>query len=358
MARTFAQITALELQILQDTGAAIYDSTETEYWNEEGLKEFAVYDPHIVDVIFKIESRTGTATSTSSGKLVDATKDQFVDADDDDEKVIHNTTDNTWSVVETYTDAENLVLTTNIMASGEGYAIYNKQCRNDKQIYIGDMPYYLWIDSVEYPIGEKRNWKVYGRVLEIDVDSVEDSDLTATTLPDIDVLIRFAMPHRLCQLTDFAGLVNTAGSQGDKTLAADGFSPATGKLQVGDEFYLADHRTLYTITFPKTLEGGAALSPGAGLLAFYPGLEAPADANSALTFVSSTLKPQHEELFCHLVAARAVLSDNITKIDAINKGGTDVWQRYQVWGERKLGEVIGKMERLSPPRTKRRYSTA
>jgi len=349
--RTYAQIQDLCEQMLQDTGAATYDTTETGYWIEESLKELATYDPHIVPVIFKIESRTGTDVTGTEGKLTDVVKNQFVAGDATDEKVVHNTTDNTWAVITANDDVDVNSLSADIMDANENYEIYNKRCWNKKQIYIGNVTDYLWIDSVEYPIGAKRNWKVYGDVLEIDVDSVEDSDTTKTDLPNVDVLVRFAKPHRLCQLTTLRGELTADESKGDTTVAVDGLAPATGEVEIGDEFHLENHKTLYTITSATTLSGGA------GDITFYPGLEANATDNDDITFTKSTIKPQHEELFCHLVAARAVLSQNITNIDAINKGGTDVWLRYQNWGERKLAEVIGKMERLSPHRTKRSYPT-
>jgi len=50
------------------------------------------------------------------------------------------------------------------------------------------------------------------------------------------------------------------------------------------------------------------------------------------------------------------LSDNINYINQINKGGPEVYARYREWGERKLGEVLSKLDRISPPRTKRIYS--
>ena len=351
MSRTFAQITSLILQMLQDTTPSTYDSAETGYWIEESLKEFATYTPNIVPVIFKIESRTGTDTAGTASSLTDTTEAQFVDTDDSDEKVIHNTTDNTFSVVKTYTSTSVLVLRADIMDDGDTYRIYNKRCTNNQQIYIGDVIDYLWIDSVEYPIGQKRNWEVFGEVLEIDVDVVEDSDSTKTTLGNIDVLIRFAKPHRLCQLIDYVGACTNIEPVDETTLAVKDFT-ASQIIEEGDEFFIANQRALYTVTT------GVTLSNGAGNIDVYPGMEFATVVSDVITFTQSTLKQQHEELFCHLVAARAVLSDNITKIDAINTGGADVWFRYQQWGERKLAETIGKMERLSPPRTKRRYPTA
>lgn len=349
MARTYAQIEAFILQMLQDTAGGIYTTTETDYWIEDGLKEFSQYDPHIVDVIFKIESRTGTDTAGTALKLTDTTKSQFIATTDaTNEKVVHNTTDNTWAVVEVSATTI-LTLNATIMASGENYNIYNKRCRNSKQIFIGDMPVYLWVDSVEYPIGTRRNFKVYDDVLEIDVDTVADSDLTADPLPDIDVLVRFAVPHVLSQLTDWVGAVNASEEAGDTEIAIDGMG-STEIIELGEEFYLADHRTLYFVREEVETSGNAVAT-----LKIFPALEAGTADTEIIAFRASSLKPQHEELFCHLVVARAVLSDNIRHINAIPKGGTDVWRRYQEWGERKLAEVLHKLERMSPIRTSRIY---
>lgn len=360
MAMTYLEVLTKALQMVQDTAGATYDkTTEMAYCIEESLKELANYDPHIVDIIFKIESRTGTDTAGTANKLTDTTKSQFLTTDDSDEKVIHNTTDNTWATATTATASTTTVITLNadIMDEGETYGIYNKRCWNKKQIYLGnptDIRHdaYLWIDSVEYPIGTRRNFKVYGDVLEIDVDSVADSDLTATTLPDIDVLVRFAKPHRLCQMTDLQGAAQAAGTAGGVAIVAYNFT-LTQTAEAGDEFHIANHRTLYTCTESITWSDAV----NGNVLYFFPALEAAVPKDDVIYFTKSTLKPQHEELFCHLVAARAVLSDNIKHINAIPKGGANVWSDYQMWAERKLAEVIGKMERLSPPRTRRSYPT-
>ncbi|GAG55863.1 unnamed protein product, partial [marine sediment metagenome] len=210
------------------------------------------------------------------------------------------------------------------------------------------VPSYLWIDSVEYPIGTKRNWKVYGDVLEIDVNSVEDSDLTLTTLPNIDVLVRFAMPHRLCRSTSLEGLVKSDGTKGSIAVIADGFTTGQ-KARVGDEFHIQHLRNTYTCAEEMTHAAAGVV------LYFYPPLEAVPTADDFINFTRSTLKPHHEELFCHLVATRAVLSDYIRHINEIPKGGASVVGNYRQWAYDKLAEVLGKLDRLSPPRTKRIY---
>lgn len=302
MARTYAQITGLVLQMLQDTGAAVYVAAETGYAIEESLKEFATFIPHTISVVFQIESRTGTDSTGTASSLTDSVESQFLSTDPTNEKVIRNTTDHTWAVVEGFTSTSVLTLSADIMDANENYRIYNKRCWNEKQIYIGDFTDYLGIDSVEYPIGTKRNWKVYDEVLEIDVDTVSDSDTTQTYLPNVDVLVRFAVPHRLNQLTTLTGELTADESKGDTTIAVDGLLPATGDVEIGEEFHLEHHRSVYIITSATTLVSGA------GDITFYPPLEAAASDSDDITFRKSTLQPQHEEIFCHLVAARTALS--------------------------------------------------
>ena len=353
--RTHAQITTLVLQMLQDTGASTYGSAETGYWITESLKEFSFYDPHIISMVFKIESRIGTDTAGDSYKLTDTTKSQFLTTDGSDEKVIHNVTDNTWATATSATASTTTVITmtSDIIASGDNYEIYNKRCWNKRQIYIGDSTDYLWIDSVEYPIGRKRNFKVYGDILEIDVDGITDSDLTATNLPNIDVLVRFARPHVLTSLVVLAGKVKTTAAVGATSMGVYTFTD-NEVVGLGDEFYLAGQRTVYSVTLGATMTNQSSTGK---TIYFYPALVATATAEDVITFVKSTLQPQHEELFCHLVAARAVLSDDINYIDAINKGGTDTYAKFRDWGERKLAEVLSKLDRIGTPKTKRRYPT-
>ena len=279
--------------------------------------------------------------------------------------MVHNTTNDTWAEVETFTSTSVLVLNTDIMASGDNYEIYNKRCWNKRQIYIGDVTDYLWIDSIVYPISNRwsgtgyprgygrvennRNWDIYDDVLEVDVAHVFDTDPTLDTLSPIDVLVRFAKPHRLIQITDLAGEVTANGTKGDTSIGIDGMG-STVLIERGDEFHIQNHRYRYTITADVTTSGDAAT------ISFYPGLETATTDNDDITFITSTLLPTDEEIFANLVAARAVLSDNIRHINSIPKGGSNTWSNYQVWGERKLAEVISELEFNSTPQTYREYS--
>jgi len=302
MARSYAEIQDVVEQILQDTGATTYVTTETGYGIEEGLKELGRHDPHIVLVTFKIEARTGTATSgTTTNTLEDSTSDHFLATDDANEKVVYNTTDKTWAVITSIAaDGDTVTISNDIMVSGEGYKIYNKHCYNNRQIYIGDVGDYLWIDRVEYKCNKSprswRNWELYGDVLEIDIDF--------TPTDEDEVNVYFARPHILCQLTDWKGEVHTAGTAGDTTMQIKSFFD-TDVVEIGDEFYIVGHRALYTITKGVTLNYQVAAGSEIG---FYPPLEAAAPGDAVINFTKSTLQPQHEEIFCNLVAARAAIS--------------------------------------------------
>ena len=346
---TYAEIQDRVEQQLQDASAATYTTTMTNMWMEEALKEFSQYDPHIVPVVFQIESRFGNDTAGTASSLTDTTKSQFLAADATDEKVIHNTNDDTWAVVTTYTSTSVLVLSKDIMDSGESYEMYNKRCWNERQIYIGDVTDYLWIDSVEYPIGTKRSWKVYGDVLEIMVNSVGDSNSTLDPLNQVDVLVRFAKPHKLCQLTDLDGVVHTEGAKAAKTLQIKTFTDAQ-IVEEGDELYIANHRSLYTVTTGVTLATQASTG---SQISIFPGLEAVAPADDAITFTKSTLKPQHEAMFCRMVAARAILSDVTARINTINKGGATVYQKMVDWADREMVKIEKAFQRNSVPVTKR-----
>ncbi len=350
MARTYAETLAAISQMLQDTGNATYDTTELGYWIEEGLKDrdFNKAFPHIVPVVFKVESRTGTDTAGTASSLTDNSKNQFVSGDATNEKVVHNTTDDTWAVILANSSTSVNTLSGDIMDSGESYEIYNKRCRSKRQIYIGDVTDYLWIDSVEYPIGTPRNWIVFNDVLEILVDLVGDSDSTLPTLGKVDVLVSFVKPHRLLQATDSVGLSNGAATEGATSWAVDALGDTT-LYERGDEFHVENHRYRYTITADVTTSANAAT------IAFFPGLERTVTADvESLTFVTSTLLPDHEEIFAQLVAARAVVSDSLNYINDIPKGGQNTWANYQTWAAGRLVDVLSKM--ASPKRrTKRTY---
>ncbi|KKK74041.1 hypothetical protein LCGC14_2887750, partial [marine sediment metagenome] len=137
MARTYAETRDLVEQIYQDTGNSIAGTVEWDYWIEEGLKKFSTYRPHIIEVVFKIESRYGEDNVGTSSKLSDTTKSQFLAIDATDEKVVHNITDNTYAVVLAQDSTSVLSISADIFDVNEGYRIYNKRCWKNNQINIG-----------------------------------------------------------------------------------------------------------------------------------------------------------------------------------------------------------------------------
>ena len=298
-----AAMTTKVVTILQSAGTMDYAVAEVNSAITDGLKEFAHYQPHIVPLTLPLESRYGTASTTSANNLVDTTKGQLQTTDATDEKVIHNTYDKTWAVITSVASTASVGISRDIFAVTENYKIYNKRCWNEKQLYIGSMPDYVEIDSVEYPIGQKRNFVILNDVLELDVDYVADSNAgsTITQLPDTDVLIRFNRPHVLTPLTDLEGKMAATAAKGATTISGSSLQ-AAGTLTIGDEFYIGGHRTLYTVTTAATIATTAAI-------AFYPPLEA--DIGSTATtfiFTKSSLSAQQEEPFANLVAARLAIS--------------------------------------------------
>lgn len=311
---TYAQFIARTAQYVQDAAYGFYTAPEFGYLIEDGIKRVSEFDPHIIEATYQVESRTGADTAGTASSLTDATKSQFLAADATLEKVIHNITDDTWAVVKTYTSTSVLVLTKDIMDINENYEIYNKRCRNKRQIYLGDSVPYLWVDSVEYPVGTERNFKQISRdIIEIDVDTVEDSNSTLTTLNSVDVLIRFAVPQALCQLADLAGAVHTTAAAGASSMQVKSFTDAQ-VIEVGDLFNIADHRTTYVVTTQVTLANQATTG---STLAFYPALEAGATADDVITFVGSTLRPQHERILRSFVAGEAVCSKSSQALQGI-----------------------------------------
>ncbi len=317
MPRNFNAMTTLVTTKLQSAGTMDYSVAEVTYQIEESLKEFAFYKPHIVEIPFSIESRYGVDSAGSASALSDSVKYQFLSTDAANEKVVHNTYDHTWAVVKASTSTSVLNLSADIMATGENYRIYNKRCSNEKQVYIGNvLPVVMDVESVEYPIGQKRNWEIVSQgVLEIDVDYVADSDASSskTQLPNTTVLVRFKRPHILSEMADLSGLVaGTSGAKAATTFSCSGVT-ASSTIQSGQEFYIADHRQSYVITTDAT-----ASTAGIASISFYPPLEAVADSASVVTFTNSTLKPHEEEMFADLVSARLAISKPVKMYSQAN----------------------------------------
>ncbi len=354
MRRNYADLSALISQKLQDTGATEFTGGMVNYQIEECLKEIGSRQPLIIPVVFKIESRHGQATSTSASNLVDATKSQFLATDDDNEKVVYNATDHTWATITSYSSTSQVGLSADIMASGETYYIFNKRCRNNRQIYLGDSFEPLSALRAEYPCNEwPRNWRnvkvIEQDVLELILDiSPDDSNSTLATLGRTDVLVEFKRPHVLSQLTDWVGTLSAGAAAGATSIAISNMY-TSDVIEEGELFHLENHRTLYTVMADVTM------SAGAGTLSIYPPLEAASLSTEAITFVKSTLSPTLEDILAELCAARLLINQAPKYFKTIGAGGESTWKSLLDMGERKLGETLSRLARVSPRITKWSY---
>src|SRR3990167_3632497 len=352
MPRDYAAFTTLIMAKLQSTGTIDYTVTEVDYQIEESLKEFSAYRPHLVPLIFKLESRTGTDVTGAASSLTDTVKGQFLTADATDEKVVHNTTDNTWAVVLTQASTSVVTISADIMDANEGYAIYNKRCWNKKQVYIGDIYESPEIDSVEYPLGTRRNWKLYGDVLELDVENgvIPDSDSTLTTLNDIDVLVWFNRPHVLSQLTDWNGKMAATAAAAATSISMTSLQSA-GTIETGEEFWIENHKTLYVVNASATIASSTAA------VTFDPPLEAAISSTAWVTkFRQSSLEPQDEEIFAELAAGQLLRSKAAKFPNIVNIGGAGVSRSFSQIGTDMVENARKRLRQGTPPPSKRRYS--
>ena len=356
MSLDYSAMTTLVTQRLQSAGTTDYTVSEVDNAITNALAELSGIRPHLVEIVFKVEGRYGRATSTSADNLVDATNGQFLAADATDEKVIHNTTDNKRAVVLSQASTAQIGISSDIMTINDQYEIYNKQCWNHKQVYIGDIPENSEIHSVEFPIGTRRSFKVYDRVLELKIDRAIIPDTNSNTakitnLPDEDMLVRFNMSHQLSQLTDWSATFAATASAAATTIAATALQGA-GTLKVGSEFNIENHKATYIVTASTTIASSAVTIP------FYPPLEAAVSSTAwAISIRKSSLEPKVEDDFADLATARALLNRSPEFFNAISLGGGEVWRNFQSVGERKREEALSRLRRGVPPKTTRMYPT-
>ena len=354
MTRAYSAMTTLVVTKLQSSGTSDYSVAEVNNGLVRALAEYSDYRPHIVNVTFELEGRFGTDVTASASALTDTVKGQFLAGDATNEKVIHNTTRNTWAVVLTQSSTSVVTLGMNLMTANDNYKIYNKQCWNHRQINIGDITNYQSIHSVEYPINQRRNFKVYDRVLEVDVDYIPDSNSNTAivTLPnDMTTLVRFNYPHALPNLTDYAGVVaGTAATVGATTVAMSSLQSA-GTINVGTEFTIENHRTTYTVASSATIASNTVA------VTIFPALEAVASSTWVVTIKQTSLDPQDEEILATLAAGR-IMEDKANKYpNALGIGGGAVWQNFRVLGSSLVNEALTELKRKSPWKTSRRYPT-
>lgn len=328
---------------LRDSANTYFSTAELDDKITQGLRAIAYYKKHLVKITYQIESRYGSATSTTASALVDATKDQFVSTDAG--KRLFNDTDKTWADVISHTSAEQLGLSHDIMASGENYYLYNKGCWNNKQINIEDVEDYLWVDRLEFPIGYERNVDfIKGDILQIGLDAEPDDSDPNNTDRVIDIYVWFAKRHLLSQLTDFAGAVDlVAGySKGDTSMVIDGLQ-TTGTIEEDQEFTPASRDQVYTVTADATIATNEAT------VSFYPALDADVANDIVVTFVQSTLDRQLEMLLIEYVVGKALMDEANLHVPLISIGGTNTYKRYLETASYRYNEVMRQLRKLAKP---------
>ncbi len=310
MPQTHAQLLTAISYFLQDSSNALFTTAELPYIMTAELRKISTKVPYWRTALLPMESRTGTATATTSGALVDSTEAQFLSTDVD--KVIYNETDHTWAIVIAYSSTSQLTLSKNIMASGENYKMFNRYVEDpingQKMVDISQLTDWLWIESAEYPLGNKRNVEVQDpkRLLRI----LMDIDPDDTDLDDTDseryARLHMATIHRLPAITDYAGEVTAGYAAETTTIGVDGFA----NNEVIPEHSLLTFeeagkniRGTYEVAESLTLSG-----TGTGDLKIYPGLLDAVVDNADITIVRSTLTANLEEIFTDLCASRVALS--------------------------------------------------
>ena len=300
MTRTYAQLKADSLAILQDASTVNFSSAEMDTFIMEASRERSL-PPHTIAVSFTLESRRGTATSTSAGNLVDTTASQFLSTDVG--KVVYNIYDRTWAIITGFTSATTVSLSKDIMALNEGYRLFNSGCTQNNQIDLTNIDDYLEVDRVEYPIGTQRNWEITGKVMTIFKDYIPNSQVVAgNPASDMEAVVWFKKRHLISQLTDFSATVTgTAAVAGATTLAMSSLQ-ASGTIETGQELTIALTRGIYTVTSDATISSNTVS------VTIYPALESAVAATTVVTLVQSTLTPTLEPLVAELAAGLAAVS--------------------------------------------------
>ncbi len=341
---THSEIKTRISALLQDPSGTIFKTAtdgEMELEIIDSGYDVALWVPYIASDpdVFQIETRSGAATSDTSGALVDSTKSQFLSTDVG--KVIYQTTDKSWGIVTAFVSTSQLTLNKDLFPDGdESYIMLNKGCVENNQINIEDITDRYEIedgDRIEHPIGTRRNVAaVDGDILTIgvDVSTLDNSSQVDNASPSVDVHVYFRKRHFISVMTDLSGLVDlVAGySAGDTSIVVDALT--TGDIiKAGQLFTIAGTRGTYRATADVTVAASEAI------VTFYPGLENDVDNDTAVSFLQSTLTPALQSLFCRYVAAklaiskpgiiipetrskaRPLLSEGQFAIDNSNKGG-------------------------------------
>src|SRR3990167_3801826 len=359
MPRSYSDLSALVSNKLSDTAVSEFPAANVDYHLEESLKEVSEQFPHKIETIYKIESRYGIPSSTSANNLVDSTKGQFLAADSTDEKVVYNSTRQTWATITSFSSTAQVGLSADIIkATSDQYYIFNKMCQNSKQVYVGNIIEVSEPVKAEYPANyyprRWRNvrWEQGNRVLELGIDfRPDDSDSdTSNYSARLDVLVEFRKPHILSQLTDWSATLTATAAVGATSLACTALQSA-GTIEEGEEFVLPGHRSTYVIVADTTISSNTAT------ISFQPPLEiAVGSTATVVTFTKSTLTPQLEDIQADHVAAKLAINHGAKFANSISIGGGNVWRNYVEWGNNRLNEITRKINRESTWNTYTSYS--
>ncbi len=320
MPQAYTTLRTNALNILQDAGSTLFSTAELDLIMSDSLREVAGIIPYIVRVPFTLESRTGNASTTSAGNLVDTVEGQFGSGDVG--KVVYNQTQKKWAVISSFSSTAQVGLSKDIFSINDHYKIFNKDCSNNKQINISDVTDYIEVLKAEYPLGTPRNiTPIDSDIVELDMNRQPDDSKTLASTenqPETEVKIHFAKRHKVSQLTDFAGLLAASCAAAATTIAASALQTA-GTIEADQEFTIANvHGRYWTTT-------AIAATASTASLTFYPPLEsAIASTGIVITFKQSTLTPAMEPPFCGYVAGKAAVSKSMTYYLQLNTSITTI----------------------------------
>jgi len=354
---TYSNMRDVIEQKLQDTGNAVFSTTELDYAIEEASREYSTYHPYIYKAEFNLESRTGTADTDTASALVDTVKDQFLSTDVG--KWVYNSEDRTWAQVTAYVDETQLTLNKDAFPDGnEPYQIFNEGCTDSKEFSI-DAPQqpdgalgrrtfdWLKIDKIEYPILQdpprflkRGEWELQeNNIIRLKITD-EPPDTKDSDAAD-EVWVYFALRHKLSQLTTLLGKINLeAGYAAGSTSVAMDDLQSIGTLYKGQEFTIDNCRGIYIVDYQRTIASNAC-DP----VSFWPPLKDAVVDNETVRFKLSTLSYSHEGTFADLAAGKAAMSKARSYINKINYGPNPYRYMYE-WGKLKYEDALRELKKI------------
>ncbi|MCB7129294.1 MAG: hypothetical protein J3T61_07140 [Candidatus Brocadiales bacterium] len=328
MPKTFVNLVDEIEQELQDSANALWTAAEVGTQMKDALRELSELSPYKVLLVpMEFETRTGMATATTSGSLVDTTETQFLATDVN--KVIFNSSNNTWAEVTGFTSTSILVLSRDIMSKDDQYVMLNQDCMDNRQLYLGDLENYVGpnrgVTQVEFPLRRWprafRNFEVQDNILTVTYDApLADSKQENLRSRIVDVNVWVNLMHFVTELTDLAGAVDSsAASRLDTSFGVDDFG-SSDLLVEGQEFTVAGLRGRYRLTSDVTM------SSGSGTLNFFPPLDNALLNNDVVTLRQTTLSNHLERILVALSAGRAAISKGTELLRAAQLGIAEVTQ--------------------------------